>query len=1011
MSTGKGFKSSKIQIRVLGGCDITHNGESLPFESNKARALLVYLAMDPAPHQREKLMGLFWGGFTQSKAQRNLRHSLWNIRKVTNHSAGIPVLVCDSRTVSINPEVRTWLDAAEFEERLNPLLASGKIAGEPENTYLESLSSFLDLYRGDFLEGFYLPDAQQFDEWVLVERERLRMLSITGLEALIDMYNGRGEPYPALDAARRLLVLSPWREEVHRQVMLLLDATDQREQALLQFKACRRMLAEELGIEPSKETTELYQDLLMKAGHGRPLTVRDDAYPTWRQFPQPATPFIGRVDELKKIHSLFKDPNCRLLTITGPGGIGKTRLSIQTAEFTFNTEHLPVVFVPLAEVASSDGMTNAMIDSLGFTPFVHPEPATQLLNYLRERRVLIVLDNFEHLIDTVPFISEIIRAAPGVRMIITSRERLNLYAEWVLPLEGLNEIHSAELFVQSARRVNLGFSPSRDDSRHITQICQMVGGMPLAIELAAGWTGTLSCGEIAHRIEFHHLNVESNFPPAAKVSTGHSLEFLSTQFRDVPERQRNLWALFEHSWNLLDPTEQEAFAKLSVFRGGFELPAARIFASSPIPILTSLVDKSLLQRAPSGRYNMHNLVHEFASAKLLQQHAMYNQTIKLHAQYYADYTATNDRQENLNYDSIEREVENIHAAWSWGIANRELQVLEKLLRGLYVHYEIRSDFPRGEALIRESMAALDYPHDLEEIRLELPDLLPYQMAAARAAFLCRMGDYEKAGGILDRCLPAFRRFDSRRYLAFGLFYLGDIQRLAGHPEKAQQSVQESQEIFKELGDPAGEGFSLNVLGLIATALGQMHCAKQFLEESRLLFSQADHTWGLTIVNINLAGYYKSTQDYQAAETLLNEALALTRKLNHRWAMATCYKHLGEIAQKQGKFKEAQAHYQHALRLGREIGDRHGMLQIMLELAETLITQKQPESAIILLSAVKQNASTFPEIYKNADKALAQLPECFTDSDAVSTTMIDQESDLFRVVENILANAVNEHPCK
>ncbi|MBZ0301236.1 MAG: AAA family ATPase, partial [Anaerolineae bacterium] len=321
--------------------------------------------------------------------------------------------------------------------------------------------------------------------------------------------------------------------------------------------------------------------------------------------PQP-TSFIGREHEIAQLTALLADPNCRLLTLLGPGGIGKTRLSVQAA--TSQTRFRDgVYFVPLAPLSSPDLLPTAIASALQIVLYDANSIQHELTNYLREKHMLLVLDNFEHLLDGVDLLTGILQAAPQIKFLVTSRERLNVLEEWVLLLEGLSfpddrtniplESYSAvQLFTQRARQAQVNFSLD-DNAQAVRQICQQVEGMPLGLELAATWLRVMSSQQIAEHME-------------------SSLGFLTTPVRNVAERHRSMRAVFEQSWKLLSAGEQDVLMRLSVFRGGFDLGAAGQFAGASLDILAALADKSLIRVNHDGRYDLHELLRQFAEQQL-----------------------------------------------------------------------------------------------------------------------------------------------------------------------------------------------------------------------------------------------------------------------------------------------------------------------------------------------------------------------------------------------------------
>ncbi|MGH8631367.1 MAG: ATP-binding protein, partial [Burkholderiales bacterium] len=389
------------------------------------------------------------------------------------------------------------------------------------------------------------------------------------------------------------------------------------------------LLAEVLEIAPDE------RDIFMKVARGerrvdrlappiQTTRLRDLAtaglldYTTARprdNLPTPPTPLIGRERELAEMARLLGDPQCRLLTLAGPGGIGKTRLAIEAADHQREAFADGAHFVSLAPIRSAEFIVPAIADAIGFAFYGAEDPKAQLLNYLSGKAPLLVLDNLEHLLEGVALLAEILERGPAVKLLATSRERLNLHGEWVLDIQGLpfpDEAGSAEvegysavaLFVQTARRAHVDFVLAAEERPAVARICRLVEGMPLGIELAAAWVRTLSCREIAQEIERNLADPRQG------------MDFLAASMRDVPERHRSIRAAFDHSWNLLSAEEQQVMRQLSVFRGGFRREAAEQVAGATLPLLSALVDKSLLRRTEAGRFDLHELVRQYAAAQL-----------------------------------------------------------------------------------------------------------------------------------------------------------------------------------------------------------------------------------------------------------------------------------------------------------------------------------------------------------------------------------------------------------
>jgi predicted ATPase len=418
-------------------------------------------------------------------------------------------------------------------------------------------------------------------------------------------------------------------------------------------------------------------------------------------LPPQTTPFIGRTEELAEIQTLLANSDCRLLTLVGPGGIGKTRLALEVArQFSFpNGVH----FVPFQSLSSPDFMVAAIADAVGFQFYPGGDPKQQLLAYFREKTMLLIMDNLEHLLDGVYLLVEILAAAPGVRILATSRERLNLLEEWVLDVNGLRyptseseaiiENYSAvELFLQHAHRVKLSLKLSDRNKPAVLRLCHVVGGMPLALELAAPWVRLLPIDDIASEIE-------------------RCLDILATTARDVEPRHRNMRATFEPTWNRLSEEEQSVFKKLSVFRGGFTREAAEYVAEASLPTLSALVDKSLLRVDANGRYDIHELLRQYGQERFQTSPEESDNTQERHSTYYANFLLRRERElksdEQLAaFEKIKIEFDNIRTAWRWMVGHAKAAEIRKCLFALWCFLEQQYYFQEGEIIFQLAAEAL-----------------------------------------------------------------------------------------------------------------------------------------------------------------------------------------------------------------------------------------------------------------------------------------------------------------
>jgi DNA-binding SARP family transcriptional activator/predicted ATPase len=610
-----------FSIQLFGTFQVAVGGTPVNgFRSDKVRALLAYLAVEAnRSHRRDALAGLLWPEMPETKAHDNLRLALHRLRQALSLAGAFPEQFFEitPKTIQFKCGDEALVDVLAFSRLLAESHSHRHSRTESCVACVRRRMQAAALYHGDLLQGFFV-DSQPFDEWLTVQREALRFQALETLYLLAAYYEETGDFAQAQRFARWQLEMDAWREDAHRQLMRSLALAGQRSEALAQYEACARMLEENLGVEPDDETQELYQHILsgVKALPSnlelseKTLSAAKRAMPSF--LPSvPSTPLAGRQDEMAQISAFLENPRARLLTLAGPGGVGKTRLALQAAWEWRGSFPQGVCFIPLAGVDTPDLLLPAIAEGLEFASHAGEDFKAQLLNYLRGKEMLLVLDNFEHLLVAADAVIEILSQAVGVKILATSRQRLGLENEQVIELAGLDypiaagsgeadaeaEACSAvQLFVNSATR--LGWRPAENHLPAIIRICQLVEGLPLALELAAAWTRVLLPAEIAYEIE-------------------RDLGFLAASHPEVPERQRSLRVVYAASWNLLSEEERRVWQGLSVFRGGFLLDAARQIAGASPHVLVALLDKSLLRRGADGRFEIHELLRQFAAEKLI----------------------------------------------------------------------------------------------------------------------------------------------------------------------------------------------------------------------------------------------------------------------------------------------------------------------------------------------------------------------------------------------------------
>ena len=531
-----------------------------------------------------------------------------------------------------------------------------------------------------------------------------------------------------------------------------------------------------------------------------------------RNLPAPRTSFVGRTEELASIDRMLDEPDCRLLTLVGPGGVGKTRLALEAAARRIDRYQHGVHFVPLVGVPAPDLLAPAVAESLQFqVDNAHSAIAArdQLVDFLRERATLLVLDNFEHLLDARDLLTEVIERAPQVELLTTSRERLQVQSEWVLDLEGLGngagngsghgrtrDSAAVRLFVDRARQVDSGYTLTDDERPHVERVCHLVNGMPLGIELAAAWVSMLPCAEIADEIE-------------------RNLGFLETSMSDVPERHRSLRAAFDQSWRLLLDDERRVFSRLAVFRGSFARDAAAAVAGAGLAELHGLVSKSLVRRAGLGRFEVHELLRQYAEERLTAQPSELADARESHAHFYlgmllARAGALVGAHMMEARDELRVELDNVRVAAEWAVTHWSEDDVRAVFSSLQVFY-----WAHGW---QEGLQAFAQLADL----LEPSPPGPIDAGTASNALLSArayqtfwgstLGFDEELDGVARICLPELRERQLTRELGVCLLAIGifDCQRDLNAESVA--NLEEAIDILRSAGDHLNVAASLSWLG-------------------------------------------------------------------------------------------------------------------------------------------------------------------------------------------------------
>lgn len=881
-----------VEIRLFGPLQFQEAGRPITLQSRKAAALLAYLILTGRRETRPFLVELFWPELTERRGRANLSWALNHLRK---HLPGC--LTADFQSVAFQPEQAVDVDAVRFQQ----LAQSGG---------LTDLQTAVNFARGELLAGFALDDCPEFELWLAAEREqwRQRVTDVTLL--LVRGCRENGDYTTAIEYARRLLGLAPWREAAHRELIWLLALTGHRTAALEQYERCREVLVDELGIAPTDETVQLAAQIEageLKASLQPPAIYR----PTLP--PQPETPFFGRTAELAQIEELLLSANCRLLTIFGIGGTGKTRLAVEAGHRLAGHFSDGAAFISLAALDKPEQITAVIGDGIDFRPKAseNEPPASQLNQFLAGKLLLLLLDNFEHLLGGVPLILGILAQCPEVKIIVTSRVRLNVQAETILHLGGLDgetaegENNAVSLFLERARRVQPGLRPTTAEMAAINRLTASVGGHPLAIELAAAQLNVATIDSIV-------------------AETAESIESLRVTYADFPERHHSIEAVFDLSWQSLSPAAKVALGRLSFCQGGCTPKAAQALTGVSRAVFIELVNQALIQLV-DGRYHMHELLRHFAKARLTTEQV--EEARKIHSDFYLRWfdevgAGLSGPDQRRILAKVQADFENIRHGWRWlfispkHLANAAVEV-NRLCWLFRNYFQRQGDAMEGAAVFA---AAAEAVYGRPEAG---------QLAAVLRAFEIIQTPVGWLPKIPDETLQAYQEAFAHRseqiggaalfHLALGYSYLLDGDEDIA-TDRCRRQLEKSVSLYQAAGDEEKSAVVRFLLARRLTLLGDNMSAIEQFQACLATYRRRQDIWGEARTLEQLGRTRYGIGDFEGAEMCLIHCRELNRELDFGPGIAFSTRWLGNVATARGQYEKAHARYLQALELEQGLGD-------------------------------------------------------------------------------------------
>ncbi len=835
-----------------------------------------------------------------------------------------------------------------------------------------------------------------FGEWIKLRRKTLRLTQV----ALAKRAACSKETIRKIEAdARR-----PSRDIATRLAQQLVLPTEHH-QAFVQVARAER------GVHTLPAPTEVHPEVLHSFIDTRQIAALEPVSQHLYNLPQREMPIVGREEELEAIAARLADPACRLLSLIGPGGVGKTALATTMALGAVDLFADGVWWVSLAALRNREQLLWAITDTFGLSTTGSKEPINALLDYLRNKRMLLILDNFEHLIDGVELLSTMIQAAPTIKLCVTSRERLRVPQEWVLEIDGLpypKQLSSIEsglhinpkpaetygayrLFLARTKQINPQLAQrlevGENEQKHVHQICTLVGGLPLAIEMAVLWTRVLPSVEIAQNIS-------------------QNLDFLSNS--EMQARQRSLRAVFNYSWNLLPTTERRLFAKLSIFCGSFTRSAAESVADARLTDLLALVDRSFLRVNADGSYAIIEALAPFAKEHF--QAIKDERTECCYCSYYATLLAasatrlTTTEGEQAVQD-LRLEVQNIEAAWMLMLKLGLWDLLDESLLCIHLFYEMQGRFAQARKLFTAAADRLE--RNLEK------QILHAKMVGRKGYFSIRLGEYDVARPLIEQALAVAQQTNlvaevgllwaSMALIARDQGRLGEAQRLyrdsyaayracgdrwqcahvrnnlgivaarGGDHEEAGKHYRESLEQFRKLGSRWGESLPLNNLAILAYQEENLEAAKSYFEANLLNYASVGDRKGWALTLSNLGTIARDQEKFELALTYFARSDATCQEIGDRWLITNTLAGKGYVETALGYDARARHSFSTALELADALESDSMILFILTGIASLLITDDHHHQALNLLEFIQEHPATKQETRLLAQRIADTVP--------------------------------------
>ncbi len=791
------------------------------------------------------------------------------------------------------------------------------------------------LYKGKFLNGLSLAEVYSFNSWLELERTELEYKHQNALRRRAEELIKQGNEKEASESLLELLDYDWTNEEVVRLAIQAACASGQNALANNVYARFEKVLKDELDLEPLAETKELLEELSNL--NGLEPTQKKAASFTKVSLPAQSTRFIGRKNDLKRLNQSCSSEGCRLLSIVGLGGIGKTRLGLELARSQVSNFADGVFFIALADIKAKM-LANTISRALEIPTDDDSKTKKLLLDFLIDKRLLLVLDNFEHILDCKGLLAEMLELSPGIKIVVTTRVSLKLKAEHIYELRGLDypkdenqdkiqDFDAVKLFLSAAKRVAPGLKADDESLKLITKICQLVEGMPLAIELSSSWLRIISLEQLYKEIQ-------------------KSLDMFSSEHSDIALRHRNVRAVFDYSWQRLSEKQQDILKRLSVFRGGFNLKAAEKVARAHLGHLLNMTNESFIRSESNNRFSMHELIRKYVSDELKKDSDLFDLYGLEHARYFATMLADCDIEDYEKSKkallNIDADIENIRLAWVVLVGNCLLKELIGSIRALDYFYGNRGLFQEAKEFYLSHVSSLE--KHCANNSLDYAKIIS-SLKFRAAISVSRQDQSSESSELFAQALEIADRFEIEEISQRCYFELGVISYKQGNYSEAEGLFLKAKRIGEDLNDDRIVVDAVNALGLVAKATNNIEQAREYLHQSIRMFNKLNYKRGEAMAFSNLGNLEEALGNYKQAQKLYYKGLPIFEEMNFIPGIAVIKSNIGVIEYRLNNLPKALKMSLEALELKRKMHGQRGIVKSYLNLSRIHMALKERQEAI------------------------------------------------------------------